>query len=571
MPFSRHALSVFLFLLLVSGTRSAGAQSLSPYSLEAPLSDTLRALIIFTRFADDPDPGNADLDYTGWPGASSDLPVFARTLLATSPEPPYADSTLTAYFHRQSLGRFVIFGEAYDSVLVAAHPEARYHSPQGGFGDLTVELLSRIDAGGFDFSRYDYNRDGVIDQLFIVIRGDTQRDAKRFVWTGASCLDGRCAGAYTQRMAIPPITLDGKRVDWNTSGSFIMHRTPGNLIAQHYHVRLMAHELGHDLWAPFFVHIPPLTNNDVPATSNRSPKGHCVGYVLMAGAGGAMDCGGHQTVSAFERDLLGWIDCRPLSTSQAGLRLDDLYTTDTCYRIDFGNERRMYLTNHQRIGPFDRYRIAGRRTVFEMGLLRATGLLVTLAEEYRLDVIPADNSLDLGVTNDGYAGDLFSPDTRRQLTPWTRPNSNGRTRYARGEAARWHAIDDIRYAPGPEKAIIFDFVADARERPLIREASWMGAESEGIAFAGGIEVVDRSTLHIEGDIVVSGTMRVGPGSTLDIAAGASLRVTPEGRLHLSPGSAIVLAGDLILEGPLHAASTATVTRQGAGSISARIR
>ncbi|MDZ4698331.1 MAG: hypothetical protein SH809_01385 [Rhodothermales bacterium] len=571
MPFSRHALGAIVFLILLPCTRTAGAQPGRPYTLEAPLADTLRALIVFTRFADDPDPGNADLDFTGWPASSSALPTFAQTLLTTSPQPPYADSTLTAYFHRQSLGRFVIFGEPYDSVLVAAHPEARYHSPQGGYGDLTVELLTRIDAGGFDFSRYDHNRDGVVDQIFIVIRGDTQRDAKRFTWTGASCLDGRCAGAYTQRMAIPPLILDGVRVDWNTSGSFIMHRTPGNIIPQPYHVRLMAHELGHDLWAPFFVHIPTITRNDVPATSNRSPKGHCVGYVLMAGAGGAMDCGGHQTVSAFERDLLGWIECRPLTTSQTGLRLDDLYTSDACFRVDLDDERTIYLTNHQRIGPFDRYRQAGRRTVFEMGLLRTSGLLVTLADGYRLDVIPADNSLDLGVTNDVYAGDMFGPGTRRQLTPWTRPNSNGFTRQPRNIPMRWFAIDDIRFSPGPEQVMVFDFIADAREHALIREESWMGLESNALDFAGGIEIRDRSTLHIEGEIVVSGMIRVGPGSTLDITPGASLRIATTGKLHLSPGSAIVLSGELILEGPLHVATTATITREGAGRISGRIR
>ncbi|MEZ4700756.1 MAG: hypothetical protein R2834_10535 [Rhodothermales bacterium] len=542
----------------------------TPYSLDHPLADTLHALIVFTRFQDDIDPGNPGLDARGWPLEAS-LPAFARTLLAPSPNPPYADSTLTAYFHRQSRGLFVLYGEPYDSVLVTDHPEARYHAPEGGYGDLTVELLTRMDRYGFDFSRYDRNGDGAIDHLFIVIRGDTQRDAKRFVWTGASCLDGRCAGAYTQRVALPPLELDGKRVDWNTSGSFIMHRTPGNIIPQMYHVRLMAHELGHDLWAPFYVHIPAFSQNDVPASSNRSNRGDCVGYVLMAGSGGAMDCGGHQIISAFERDLLGWIDCATLAEDRAGVPLGDLYTTGACYRVDLGDERTLFLTNHQRVGVFDRYRRGGDRGQFEMGLLRTTGLLATLGYRNRMDVLPADNTLDLDTENRTYTGDLFGPDTQRQLTPWTRPNSNGYNRYPGGPPLRWAAIDDIRVEPGDGATMRFDFVADARIHPVIRSASWMGRESRGLAIPGGMEIRDGATLHLATDITVAGDLDIGPGSTLHVAPEGVLRIPEDGRLHLSPGSAIVLEGEIRLDGVLLSSATASIRRQGAGRITARRR
>ncbi|HMB90047.1 MAG TPA: hypothetical protein VKP65_04315, partial [Rhodothermales bacterium] len=334
---------------------STGSASL----LATPYADTLHALVVFTKFRDDDEPGDPNVFQRAWPLFEDPhaLPSFANALLAPSPEPPFVDSTLTAYFYQQSMGHFVIYGEVYDSVLVSLHPEAAYHRPNGGYGYLTAEILDRLDTSGFDFSRYDHNGDGLFDYLFLVIRRDSQLDAKRITFTGISCLDARCGGGITAGR--PPgrdtLRYDGIQVDWRRSGSIVMHRTAGNIIPQRYHVRMMAHELGHDLWLPFFNHIPAITENDVPQASNRTRRGtNAVGYVLMAGAGGGWDTRGDETISAFERDLLGWIDCENLTEARADIPITDLYTASDCKKIMLGgtsNGQVLYLTNRQRLGP----------------------------------------------------------------------------------------------------------------------------------------------------------------------------------------------------------------------------
>ena len=236
-----------------------------------------------------------------------------------------------------------------------------------------------------------------------------------------------------------------------------MHRTPGNVSSFHYYIRLMAHEIGHDLWRNDFVHIPQNKKNDVPLHHNRGENRDCVGYVLMAGAGGAWDCGGSETISAYERDLLGWINCTRLASTQRNVELGDLFTTSSCYTIPLTSPSRMlYVSNLQRTGYFDQTRYAGIHKQFQIGL-RTTGMLLHLVHNKGVDVLPADNDLTLSTENAAYVGDLFSPETMTQITPWTRPNSNGFTRYPASFQADWVALDHLRTSPSDASTLIFDY------------------------------------------------------------------------------------------------------------------
>ncbi len=512
--------------------------------------DTVKVLIAFVKFLDDTTPGNAQVSFRGWPlyRNPTQLPASASYLLSKSPHPPHVDSTLTAYFYEQSNGKLVVFGDVHDRAIVSSRPESAYHRPDGGYADLTYDVVRQLDAAGVDFSDYDYDRDGVLDHLFMIIRRDSEKDAGRIPWTGASCLDARCGNGAPAGKRRPPMTVDDTLIDWNLSGSVIFNRTPGNVAPHYWLVRMMAHEYGHDLWRQHFVHIPAITNNDVPEQSSFRRATNTLGYVLMAGAGGGYDARGDETISAFERDLLGWIDCRQLSTSEPNVIVRDLYTSADCFRIETANRKRpslLYVTNRQRIGPFDRYRKSGVQNQFEIGLLRTTGLLVGLAHGNRYEVVPADNNLELSTRNRDYDGDLFQPGS--QLTPWTRPSINGFTRYPAGSDPYWHAIDNIRDHPADSQVMVFDYVQDFREGLVVRQNSWMGPESAGTELSGRGRLAG-GRLIVDTDIEVTGRLTIEEGATLEISRNGSVQIESGGTLLVRGGGRLRVDGALHVDG-----------------------
>ncbi|MBT8399793.1 MAG: hypothetical protein KJO98_04895 [Rhodothermia bacterium] len=535
-------LASLLFLLPAAGAAGRDRPTTTP--------DTVKVLIVFVKFLDDTTPGSAQVNYRDWPlyRDPTQLPASAPYLISNSAHPPHVDSTLTAYFYQQSNGKLVVFGDVYDRAIVSSKPESSYHRPGGGYADLTYDVVRQLDAAGVDFSDYDFNRDGVLDQLFMIIRRDSEKDAGRVPWTGASCLDARCGNGAPAGKRLPPLTVDGTLIDWNLSGSVIFNRTPGNVAPHYWLVRMMAHEYGHDLWRQHFVHIPAITNNDVPEQSSFRRATNTLGYVLMAGAGGGYDARGDETISAFERDLLGWIECRQLSTSQTNVIVRDLYTSGDCVRLETARRTRpslLYVTNRQRIGPFDRYRQSGAQEQFEIGLLRTTGLLVGLAFRNRYEVLPADNNLVLSTRNEDYEGDLFQPGS--QLTPWTRPSINGFTRYPADSEPFWHAIDNIRRHPTDRRVIVFDYVDDFRESIVVRQNSWMGRESSGTELSGRGRIVG-GRLIVDSDIHVTGRLTIEEGATLEIGRAGRVQIHRSGSVLVRGGGRLRVDGALHVEG-----------------------
>jgi hypothetical protein len=329
-----------------------------------------------------------------------------------------------------------------------------------------------------------------------------------------------------------------------------MHRTAGNIDPHYYLVRLLAHEIGHDLWARHFVHVPALRNNDVPASSNRRPLNWAIGYTLMAGAGGGMDCGGLSTISVYERLLLGWIDCIELTGTTPNVVLKDLYTSSQCAIIPENRspagQGMIILSYHRRLGPFDRELTGGVNQQYELGQLRTEGLLATLVRNGSFEVLPADNTLDLSARDAAYQGDLFGDGPYVQLTPWTRPNINGFTLYPSNFLPRWHAIDDLR--GDGDQGIAFDYIEDFRLDTVIRSDSWMTHESANQAFGTGLRITNRATLSLAAAIRTSGRVTVESGSTLIVEELGLLSLDERSVLDVRPGGTLDIRGVVEIAG-----------------------
>jgi M6 family metalloprotease-like protein len=485
-------------------------------------------LTVFVRFQDDTNLDSGCRAGRGWPLTADDsvepLPRYAHSLFATDPHPPFPDSSATEYFYRQSNGGLILFGDVFPRVVVSKHEAAFYRKGAGrGYGYLASEVFDTIDEE-VDFARYDTNpKDGIVDHVFLMVRKDTAG-----TFTGVADLAGadRVRGRPEDN-----IVVDGLRIDWTSSGSFIYNERPGHIISQSYMVRMVAHELGHHIWNPrgvFGNHIPAIRGNDVPGNNDEA-----IGYVLMAGRGGGADARGDLLISAPERDAVGWLEpiiLSPLTDTLQTIQLHDLYTSGEAVRVDVpppdGRERvSFYLANRQRQGWFDQYRLdapAGCHP-YEMGLLRTTGLLIQLTMWRRgrmaLDVLPADNTLELSIENATYDGDLFGRNSAVQITPLTTPSTalpNG--------SPTWFALDEIRESADNDGSIHFVFVPDFRRHTVVREDSHIGPRHGRVAIPGDLRVTNQSVLRIEEDGVlrVIGDLQIDPGSRVVAMPGSRL-------------------------------------------------
>ncbi len=548
---------------------SPGSQEFTSTGLSP--TGTYKALAVFVRFQDDTSTGKPD-----WPLSRTTPPDYADNILSSSPTGPFHEASLTRYLHDQSLGNLTIYGDIYPNVIVTDNPEWDYHrefengDPQNsGYGVLTQEILDKIDTlpalpmypYGVDFSDYNVHdpTNNVIDYIFIIVRNNPEGRAEDVTFSGVSSLesetnftlfDTRWPGGVR-----PTLVYDDVEVNW-TLGSYIFHDRAGNQIPEIWFGRLFGHEFGHDIWTASILgtaHLRswrPFPDNDVPADPDQR---NSIAYAAMAGAGAANDFAGDETISAFERDLLGagWISCSTLSTNSAfAVSVDDLYTQNTCRRILLDNDssgRSIYVTNRQRVSYYDQLRdFTSGGNIGQEGL-QTTGLLVGIRSGNTYEELPADNTLQSSIFTGPYQGDMYGPGTKIQITPWTRPNINGFTDYANAPSGfntpSWRAIDNIRTGPGT--LFYFDYYPDYRQSPTIREDSWIGAETA--ALTGTTLITNESVLTVESNLTI-----------------ANLTIDPDAEIRVEPGVTVTVTGNLVIQtdGRLRVRPGGTLTHNG---------
>lgn len=564
---ARSQLRTSLFRLCILVLAGIIVSPVPLWAQRIPTSGPFKAMVVFVRFQDDVDVYNGCTP-ANWAWSQPDvLPSFAHGLLASSPAPPFPESSLTAYFYQQSQGRFTLYGDVYPRVLVTEQNETFYRLGSGRrlkLAVLTKELLDRIDAdSAFDLGAYDANTDGYVDHIFFVLRKPNHLELARGNASGIGLI-----GYSSSEPEFGNDSLSLKKVHPTFSGSYVRYNWSGNIIPEVNLARLMAHEFGHDLWSNSV-----LRGKHVNA-SNK------IGYVLMAGRMGGLDMRGDETISAFERDLLrdGWITC-PMLTTEGRYSLTDLYSDNTanCYKLLMPvasfTPRTVYLTNRQRVGPFDRLRTNSCTDPPNEHGLKTTGLLVTVAWHDRLEVLPADNTLELSIESRPYAGDMYGPETAIQVTPWTVPNINGYTAYPEDlelEAGNFQAIDNIRYTGEANGEMAFDYIKDFRERPIIREDSWMGAETAGYDFESDVTVRDSSVLTINTALHFSSALRIEGGSTVVIDAEGDVVLKGGSTLDMADHTRLVVRGKLSLNGSVYRGSDAEIVFESQGEVEGHV-
>lgn len=287
-------------------------------------------------------------------------------------------------------------------------------------------------------------------------------------------------------------------------------------------------------------------------------------------------------LSVYERRRAGWVDPIVITVGDGdreGLTIRDLYTTGDAVLIPLDEGAAgdtLEIGNRQRIGFFDTHRTRGDlhpNYDYMYKGLATTGLDIAVTkgvpshnfgrQRSVYGFLPADGWYEHYSKCSGsvehclgpwpYDGDLFRPDTKAQLTPWTRPNTAGFMRYPSTDVTpQWFAIDDIRFVPGVDSTMQFDFVSDVRRRPsyldeteywpVFRADSWLGWESDGLVLDDGLILNDVS-VYVGVD--TSSTTASGLASTQPVSVSFREGLTFEGsaRLLIGAGSQVWIGNE----------------------------
>ncbi|MEW6199295.1 MAG: M6 family metalloprotease domain-containing protein [Planctomycetota bacterium] len=271
----------------------------------------------------------------------------------------------------------------------AAHPKTYYIDPNISFGqrarELILEALQALDDGGFDFSLYDADKDGIVDALNCFYAGFSNSAWAQGLWPHAwsvhFCADGVCTYRYQMTDMQNALTL-----------------------------ATFCHENGHMLmgW-------PDLYDYDYDSSGVGK---FCLMCTYTSDTNPQQPC-------AYMKYRAGWADLRLLTTPQMGLLAP--VAGNVIYKYEHPTAANEYylIENRQRLGRDAGLPDAGLAIWHVDTTGSNNNQQMTPESHYLVTLVQADGRWDLErYVNDGDATDLWAGPGYIQCAPHTNPNTH---------------------------------------------------------------------------------------------------------------------------------------------------
>ena len=264
-------------------------------------------------------------------------------------EPGYSDEngfngSLHDYFHDQSFGQFTLEFDVVGPVIMPK--DYAYYGTNDNEGEdlypgeMVVTACQSVDEQ-VNFADYDWNHDGIVDQVYILYAGEGEHESldNTTIWPHAWTLEESDHGA--------PLLIDGVIVNSYACSNEV--KSDGT----HEGIGTICHEFSHCMGFPDMYDILysgnyGMGNWDLMCNGSYAGNGFCpVGY------------------TAYERMMCGWME--PVELLGDTIITDILPTLDgggTYIIYNKGHRDEYYLLEHRAQNGWDTY-------------LPATGLLVT--------------------------------------------------------------------------------------------------------------------------------------------------------------------------------------------------
>ena len=326
-------------------------------------------------------------------------------------------NSMKEYYQEVSYGKLEnITGEI--SSWVTSDKTMSYYGINDGnpiIKELIKEAVDKVD-DEIDFSKYDLDGDGFVDQLIVIHsgQGEEKTGTENDIWSHEWKLDDY-------------LTKDGVKIRNYTIQS------------EYSPIGIFAHEFGHALG------LPDLYGTDENNSGSKIGLYSLMDYGSWAGPDNDGTKPSHFT--AWEKILLGWINPTTLTiiNNNQLLSIKDVETNDTksVYRIDLDETKKEYLLienrQKQEIG-YDSYLPGSGLLIYHIYEKDIEGQ--TLEESFtlnninskqplRVKILEADGYENLGLIKndekDGYygeSGDFFRKDINSQLLSYINNNPN---------------------------------------------------------------------------------------------------------------------------------------------------
>ena len=241
-----------------------------------------------------------------------------------------------------SMGMFDPNFTVYGPVKLS-HPGSYYGSDtptqDAKIYEAIMESCKALD-DEIDFSQYDTDGDGKVDNIYFFYAGNGQADTPNgtnLIWPHSYYLG---AGGWKQSL-----TLDGVQIDRYTCSNELRYRTDGVKVPTG--IGTFVHEFGHVLGLA-----------DHYDTSYGLVTFGLGSWDTMASGSYNNDMNTPPTFSAFERAELGWLDYKELNTNADSISvLPNLAESNKAYRVsvDGTNGREFYVMENRQKKGWDKY------------------------------------------------------------------------------------------------------------------------------------------------------------------------------------------------------------------------
>lgn len=296
-----------------SGLRSASVSPMSNLLInDFPLSGTVRSLVILVSFSDNtfvtPQPDSAFHHLLNQKGYNAGRHI----------------GSVSDYYTFNSGGQFT-------PEFVVAGP-VKLNNPMSYYGanfenrdirprDMVKEACQAVDAT-VDFSQFDNNGDGIVDNVYIFFAGKGEADGGgvNSIWPHSYAL----TGSYS-------LTLDGKKIE--TYGCSAELDGSGTMTG----IGVFTHEFGHVLGLPDFY--------DVDGDDNGNGFDPDAWSLMAYGSYNRNGCV-PPVLTLIERYLMGWAEPIELS-APASLSLSPLVSSNQGYIINTTNSKEFFLLENR--------------------------------------------------------------------------------------------------------------------------------------------------------------------------------------------------------------------------------